>query len=72
MKNLAKDTGVKYVFAIILCRILRYHSSRCGSVLLIRILPPLKNDGRGALGFLTCVRKLAPCSGEADTKEERN
>ena len=23
-KNLAKNTGVKYVFAIILCRILRY------------------------------------------------
>ena len=37
------------LFAIILCRILRDHSSRCGSVLLIRILPPLKNDGRGEL-----------------------
>ena len=37
-KNLAKNTGVKYVFAVILCRILRYHSSRCGSVLLIRML----------------------------------
>ena len=72
------------LFAIILCRILRDHSSRCGSVLLIRILPPLKNDGRGAWVFLwysdlctpTCPYRLArlgtsPCSGEADTKEER-
>ena len=55
------------LFAIILCRILRYHSSRCGSVLLIRILLPLKNDGRGASVFLwysdlctpTCPYRLA-------------
>ena len=39
------------LFAINLCRILRYHSSRSGSVMLIRILPPLKNDGRSELRF---------------------
>ncbi len=39
----------KYAFSIISCRILRYHPSYCGSVLLIRILPPLKNDGTGEL-----------------------
>ena len=50
------------LFAIILRRILRYHSSRCGSVLLIRILPPLKNDGTGELrsgvGLNTCLSFL--------------
>ena len=39
----------KYAFSIISCRILRYHPSYCGSVLLICILPPLKNDGTGEL-----------------------
>ncbi len=52
----------KYAFSIISCRILRYHPSHCGSVLLIRILPPLKNDGTGELrsgvGLNTCLSFL--------------
>ena len=51
VKNLARDTGVKYAFLIILCRILRYHSSRCGSVLLIRILATAQEWRQGCFCF---------------------
>ena len=48
----------KYDFDDTLCRILRYYSLRYCFVLLIRILPRLKNDGRVGLRF---QRLLTDC-----------